>query len=175
MHHSPAQDYRPERIATLKDAMRRFTGAVCVVTSGRGDERTGATVTTAHSVSMDPPTMLVSVNRTSSTYLAIEATGAFCVNLLPGDRQDVAERFSGFRGHQGAARYEGADWLDLSTGSPALADALAAIDCRVEQVVHHGSHALFLGTVETVLLGAERAGLLYGQGTYASTARLQSL
>ncbi len=117
MLHQPSKLYQPDRSAGFKDAMRRFVGAVSVVTAGKPDARTGATVTTAHSVSMDPPTMLVSVNRASSTFLAIEASGAFCVNLIPGERQDVAERFSGFGGHQGEARYEGADWLDLSTGS----------------------------------------------------------
>ncbi|WP_427024950.1 flavin reductase family protein [Aureimonas ureilytica] len=175
MYHQPAQDYRPDRTATLKEALRRFTGAVCVVTSGEGDARTGATVTTAHSLSLDPPTMLVSVNRASSTFAAIERSGTFCVNLLSADRQDVAERFSGFTGHQGAARYEGADWLDLSTGAAALVDALAAIDCRVDKVVHYGSHALFFGAVETVLIGGERPSLLYGRGAYASSEPLPAL
>lgn len=167
MFQHPAQSYRTDPSATLKDAMRRFVGAVCVVTAGSAGERTGATVTTAHSVSMDPPTMLVSVNRASSVYTAIERSGAFCVNLLPADRQDVAERFSGFGGHKGEARYEGADWVELSTGSAALADALAAIDCRVERVILHGSHALVLGAAETVLVGADRPTLLYGRGAYA--------
>lgn len=164
MFHDPGFSARPLRSATLKEAMRRFVGAVSVVTSGTGAGRTGAT---AQSLSLDPETMLVSINCASSTFAAIKESGAFCVNLLPADRTDVAERFSGFGGHKGEARYEGADWSHLVTRSAVLADALAAVDCRLERVVEHHSHTLVFGRVEAVLLGSNRPALLYGSGLYA--------
>lgn len=174
MFHDSALASRPQQSATLKEAMRRFVGAVSVVTSGTGETRTGATVTTAHSLSIDPETMLVSINRASSTWTAIAETGAFCVNLLPADRTDVADRFAGRGGLKGAARYEGSDWSRLSTGAAVLADALAAVDCRVERVVEHHSHALVFGRVEAVLLGGERPALLYGHGRYGACPSLRS-
>src|SRR5689334_1083437 len=56
---------------SLKEAMRRLIGGVVVVTAGIGDERTGLTATSAVSLSMEPPTMLVTVNRSSSSYPVI--------------------------------------------------------------------------------------------------------
>lgn len=153
---------------TLKQAMRNLVGAVCVITSGRGPERTGATVTSAQSLSVDPETMLVSINRDSSTWHAIRRNGAFCVNVLAADQQAVAERFSGRNGERGAARYLGADWKEASTGSALLSNALASIDCEVEHVLERHSHALVFGAVRAVVLGSPRPALLYAHGRYGS-------
>ncbi|KQT86103.1 flavin reductase family protein [Aurantimonas sp. Leaf443] len=158
----------PEPAPGLKRAMRQLVGAVCVVTAGREGARTGATVTSAHSLSVDPETMLVSINRSSSTWPVIAATGAFCVNLLAADQQDVADRFAGRGGLKGEQRYEGADWRALATGSGALVGALASIDCEVDHVVERYSHALIFGAVRAVVLGETRPALLYAQGRYGA-------
>ena len=56
-------------------------------------------------------------------------------------------RFTGFAGHKGEARFEGAEWTTLETGAPVLAGALAAFDCRVVDTKDFGSHTLFFGEV----------------------------
>lgn len=150
----------------FKQAMRRLAGGVSVITTGDGETRTGATVTSAHSFSADPPTMLVSLNLTSSTWTAVRRNGVFCVNLLEEAQQSVAGRFSGFGGLKGAERYEGAEWTRLlPDGAPALAHALAALDCAVEETLERHSHGLIFGRVRAIKIGSG-APLLYADGRY---------
>ena len=152
---------------SLKDAMRQVVGAVSVVTVGDGAERTGLTVTSAVSLSLDPPTMVVSVNRAASSWPAFQRYRHFCVNLLASHHLEVADRFAGRHGVKGAARYEGARWEQLVTGAPALADAVASIDCAVEEFIERHSHAILIGAVKGLRINGG-APLVYGQGSYGS-------
>jgi flavin reductase (DIM6/NTAB) family NADH-FMN oxidoreductase RutF len=152
---------------TLKQAMRHLVGAVCVVTAGTGDDRTGATVTSAHSLSIEPETMLVSINLSSSSWPVIRRYGHFCVNILAADQQAIADRFAGRGGIKGKDRYDGADWRILETGALALDGALASIDCHVEEVVERHSHALIFGAVRAVVTGGGDA-LVYSHGRYGA-------
>ena len=152
---------------TLKDAMRHLTGGVSVITAGFGDERTGLTVTTAHSLSLDPAVMVVNVNRSSSGYAAIRQNRHFCVNLIADHQQATAERFSGFGGLKGKDRYGGANWTALTTGALALDGALANIDCDLEEVIDRHSHGIFLGLVREVrICNPLNSQLIYQRGAY---------
>lgn len=151
----------------LKQAMRHLVGAVCVVTAGIGEDRTGATVTSAHSLSIEPETMLVSINLSSSTWPVIRRHGHFCVNVLAADQQAIADRFAGRGGIKGKARYDAAEWRVLETGALALDGALASIDCHVEEVVERHSHALIFGAVRAVVTGDGDA-LVYSHGRYGT-------
>lgn len=152
---------------SLRDAMRLVAGGVSVVTVGAGPERTGLTVTSAVSLSIDVPTMLVSVNRTASAWPVLQKYRSFCVNFLAADQQAVADRFAGKGGVKGTARYEGARWQALETGALALDGALAAIDCSVSEFIERHSHIIVLGTVEAIRLG-HGDPLVYGQGRYGA-------
>ena len=153
----------------LKDAMRRLTGGVSVITVGVGPRKTGLTVTTAHSLSTEPPLMIISVNRNSSSYPALREYGHFCVNILAAEHRSVAEKFSGIGGVKGAARYEGENWSTLSSGALALDGALANIDCEVEELIDRHSHGLFLGRVLQVRLSPTPSPqLIYQHGTYGA-------
>jgi flavin reductase (DIM6/NTAB) family NADH-FMN oxidoreductase RutF len=81
--------------ADFRGAMRHLTGGVSVITAGRGKDITGMTVTSVTSLSVDPPTLLVSINRDASSFPLIRRHGAFGVNILNADQLDVAERFAG--------------------------------------------------------------------------------
>ena len=153
----------------LKEAMRRLVGGVAVITAGIGAERTGLTATSAVSLSMEPPTMLVTVNRTSSSWPVIARRLHFCVNVLHADQADVAARFAGVDGVKGAARYDGADWVPMGSGALGLVGALAVIDCVVEEIIERHSHAIVLGAVRDVRgdLG-DGTGLVYGHGRFGS-------
>jgi hypothetical protein len=93
----------------------------------------------------------------------------FCVNVLATRHRAVADRFAGRGGVKGAARYAEASWTPLATGALALDDALAAIDCEVEEFVERHSHAIVIGAVRALEV---RPGLplIYGQGQYGSLA-----
>ncbi|GGE11287.1 flavin reductase [Aureimonas endophytica] len=151
----------------LKEAMRHLVGGVSVVTAGLGEERTGATVTTAHSLAVDPETMLVSINLSSSSWPVIRRFGHYCVNLLGSHQQAVADRFAGRGGVKGKDRYLGADWTVLETGAGVLVGALASIDCEVEHVVERHSHALIFGAVRAVSVSGGEP-LVYSHGRYGA-------
>jgi flavin reductase (DIM6/NTAB) family NADH-FMN oxidoreductase RutF len=156
-----------ERPASLKQAMRSLVGGVSVVTAGIGADRTGATVTSAHSLAVEPETMVVNINLGSSTWPVIQRYGHFAVSLLADRHRAVADRFAGVGGLKGVERYAGARWTTLATGASVLADALAAIDCEVEHVVQRHSHAIVIGAVRAVRLGSGDA-LVYANGRYGT-------
>lgn len=156
--------------AAVKRALRGLAGGVSVITAGRGDDRTGATVTSATGLSMDPPTMIVNINKSSSSWPVIQRHGHFCVNILSDGQQEIANRFAGIGGVKGVARYEGAEWTTLVSGAPVLVDALAAIDCEVEEVIERYSHAIILGRALAVL-NVEGESLVYHKGGYGRVVR----
>ena len=88
--------------------MRHLTGGVSVITAGRGKDITGMTVTSVASLSVDPPTLIVSINREASSWPLLKRYGFFGVNILAADQLDVAERFTGKGGLKGADRFAGA-------------------------------------------------------------------
>lgn len=155
---------------SLKDAMRLGAGGVAIVTAGEGEERTGLTVTSAVSLSVDPPTIIVCVNRNASALPTIERRRHFCVNVLAVEHEYLADRFAGRGGLSGAARYAHAEWRSLATGALALQDALAAIDCEVEELIERHSHVIVIGAVRAV---ATRPGepLVYNRGQYRKLAQ----
>jgi flavin reductase (DIM6/NTAB) family NADH-FMN oxidoreductase RutF len=155
----------------FRNAMRQLTGGVSVVTAGRGRDISGMTVTSVSSLSVDPPALIVSVNRESSSWPLVKRYGFFGVNILTSDQLDIAGRFTGKGGLKGVDRFAGARWLTRASGVPLLADALAAIDCEVEDVVERHSHAIIIGRVLDVTVSPRTAALAYWQGQYVAIDR----
>ncbi len=146
--------------------MRHLASGVCVVTLGQGEARTGLTATSVSSLSVEPPTMLVSVNRSSSSWGALANARAFGINVLACEHQDVADRFAGRDGEQGAARYAGRRWFTLHSGVWLLAGAVAAFDCEVEEVIERHAHAILIGRVTGMVAPGGPSALLYWRGGY---------
>jgi len=157
-----------QELATFKQAMRHLIGGVSVITAGSGEIRTGLTATSAISLSLDSPTMLVCVNRDASAWPVIQRERHYCVNILDSRHQGLADRFAGRGGVNGAARYEGARWRQFATGAWGLEDALAVVDCAVEEIIERHSHAIIIGAVKWVHLGGGSEALVYGHGSYRS-------
>ena len=155
-------------VSDFRNAMRQLTGGVSVITAGRGKDISGMTVTSVSSLSVDPPSLIVSLNRESSSWPLVKRYGFFGVNILTSDQIDIAERFTGKGGLKGADRFTGARWTTRASGVPLLADALAAIDCEVEDVVERHSHVIVIGRVLDVAVSARTASLAYWQGRYVA-------
>ena len=152
----------------FRGAMRHLAGGVSVITAGRGRDISGMTVTSVSSLSVDPPALIVSINREASSWPLVKRYGFFGVNILTSDQIDIAERFTGKGGLKGAARFAGADWTTRASGVPLLVGALAAIDCEVEDVVERHSHAIVIGRVLDVAVSGRTAALAYWQGRYVA-------
>ncbi len=153
-----------------KLGMRTLAAAVNIITSAHSGHRYGMTATAACSVTADPPTLLVCVNKEASTHGAIVKSGVFCVNALRAEDWDLSTAFSGAQSGEG--RFKSRDWTHLTTGSPVLIDALVSFDCRLGRKIAHGSHTIFLGQVEQVLFGKKGKPLLYVDGQYGKIAAL---
>ncbi|WP_449256177.1 flavin reductase [Bosea sp. (in: a-proteobacteria)] len=143
----------------FRDAMAQVASAVHVVTTIGPAGRLGMTATAVASVSDKPPTVLVCIERSSRTLAAIEASGVFCVNTLPGHLVETAEIFANRRALQGEERFAAGEWGELVTGSPVLRGALAAFDCRLVASHDIATHRVLVGEV-VGLGGAGQGGSL---------------
>ena len=155
----------------FRSAMRQLTGGVSVITAGRGKDISGMTVTSVSSLAVDPPALIVSVNRAASSLPLLKRNGFFGVNILTSDQLDIAERFTGKDGLKGADRFTGAEWMTRASGVPLLVGALAAIDCEVEETIERHSHAIIIGRVLDVEVSARSAALAYWHGQYVAIDR----
>lgn len=154
----------PIEAATFRAAMARFPGAVTIVTTGQADGRRGITATAVCSVTADPPSLLVCLNRKTGTCAAVAETMRFTVNLLPGDGGPLALTFAGANGASGADKFHHGDWQDGSNG-PRLTTAIASFSCEVREAVQAGTHTIFIGRVMEVAT-ADGAPLLYEQSRF---------
>ena len=90
----------------LKAAMRQLAGGVSVVTAGFDEGRTGATVTSATALSVDPPTIIVNINRGSSVWPVISRHNQLCLNILAAGQKAIVDRLPGKYGATGSAPTE---------------------------------------------------------------------
>ncbi|MCP3392512.1 flavin reductase family protein [Bradyrhizobium sp. CCGB12] len=156
----------PVSSADFRGAMRHLTGGVSVITAGRGKDISGMTVTSVTSLSVEPPTLLVSINRDASSFSLIRRYGAFGVNILNADQLDAAERFAGKGGLKGADRFAGSQWVTSVSGVPLLVGALSAVDCEVEEIIERHSHGIVIGRVRDIRNSPRTAALAYWHGQY---------
>jgi flavin reductase (DIM6/NTAB) family NADH-FMN oxidoreductase RutF len=161
---------KPVDVEQFKAGMRALAGAVNIITSNNAGHRYGMTATAVCSATADPPTVLVCINKLAATHGAIAKSKAFCVNVLRAEDWELSTVFSGAQ--SGESRFKSRDWTRLATGSPVLIDALVSFDCRVVKSLVHGTHTIFLGQVEQVLLGQKGKPLVYSEGQYAKLASL---
>jgi flavin reductase (DIM6/NTAB) family NADH-FMN oxidoreductase RutF len=158
----------------FKLGMRSFAGAVCILTSRQDGRRFGMTATAVCSAAADPPTVLVCVNRGTTTHEAMQHSGVFCVNVLRAEDRELSGLFSGAQegATRGEARFRDGQWIKLATGSPVLVEALVSFDCKIVNKLVHGTHTVYLGEVEELLIGKKGKPLLYADGQYAKLASL---
>jgi flavin reductase (DIM6/NTAB) family NADH-FMN oxidoreductase RutF len=130
--------------AVFREVVGHFATGVAVITTRRDGVAYGMTASAVASLSLEPPMLLVCLHRASVTHAALQAAGAFGVNVLTDEQADVATRFAA------AARQTKFAGLRLHSGplgQPLLSDSLARLECRVSDTVSGGTHTVFLGTV----------------------------
>lgn len=155
----------PER---FQDAMRVLTGAVTIVTAGSGEDIAGLTATAVCSFSMEPPRLLVCINRSGATFTALLGSGTFCVNILGADQQALAAEFAGRTGKSGAAKFDAAAWDRPDGMSPRHRLAPGAVQCRVHAMTILGTHALVIGDVAQSHIGKASPALVYRDQKFLS-------
>lgn len=148
----------------LRELMRRFPAPVAVVTTAVDDERYGLTVGSLVSVSLEPPLVVISIGRESSSHEPIRRAGRFAVSLLSAEQSSLAQHFAR-SGIPPVVLWTGVDVRDGEYG-PLVEGALAWLECKTWAEYPAGDHTLFLGEVESGELGSDEPGLVYRRGTY---------
>lgn len=139
-----------DKALAFREGMSRLAAAVNLITTDGPEGRHGMTASAVCSITDDPPTLLVCVNRTNRSHDLFNGNGTICVNVLGGQHREIANAFAG-RG--GTERFGAGHWTTLATGAPALEEAVASFDCRIVERVSVGTHSVFYARVEAVKLG----------------------
>ena len=146
---------------SYRNAMARLGAAVNIITTIGPDGPRGFTASAVCSVTDDPPTLLLCVNRSSDSHGPLKANGVLCVNTLSASQEELSGIFAGMTGIQGSERFQHGDWGTLETGSPVLRDAVVSFDCKIADVTEVGTHTVFFCEVVAIQTGALHEGLIY--------------
>lgn len=153
----------------FRRVLGNFATGVTVVTTRAGTEPQGLTVNAFSSLSLDPPLVLVCIDKEAVSHPAISRSGVFAVNILAEDQEAISRRFAD-KAWEGR-RFEGLRHTTAATGAPVLEGVLGYIDCTVAQAHEGGDHTIFVGRVEELKLLREAPPLLFFRGKYLQLAR----
>lgn len=154
---------------SLRDALRHFPGGVTIVTSGSGEGAEGMTASAVISVSLDPPLMLVSVQRDSRLNPVIKSEGSFAINFLADDQEGLSRLFASPERSGGLSAVSSLGGGYGETGSALVAGAISSVECELEATYTGGDHDLFIGRVVFVHPGETgKNPLVYHEGAYPS-------
>jgi flavin reductase (NADH)/cob(II)yrinic acid a,c-diamide reductase len=160
--------------AQFKQAMRHCAGAVALVTVGaEHGRRTGLTVTSACSLSDNPPSLIACVNRNARAHGRIREERAFAINFLHEEHAALALTFSGQKGVNGDDRFAFGQWRRGVTGAPVLTDAVAAFDCVLAQEFETTTHSIFIGEVRAVSHAAHATPLVYLRSSFHTPQQIR--
>lgn len=145
----------------FRDAMARLGAAVNIITTGGAAGRGGFTASAVCSVTDEPPTLLVCMNRGATAAPALMANGTVCVNVVGPAQKEAAMVFAGVTKCSMEERFDAGTFTTAATGAPVLEGATVAFDCTVTEIVEKGTHLVVFAEVAAILGGGEGAGLVY--------------
>jgi flavin reductase (DIM6/NTAB) family NADH-FMN oxidoreductase RutF len=145
----------------MKQVNRQFVTGVTVVTVMDGDRPRGLAVNAFSSISLDPPTVMVCVQRTSSTYESLFRATHLAINILSTDQLDVVNRFAS----KAADKFEGLEWTANQYGSPVLARSSAHMEVEIRERLQASTHTVFICRVVDAGV-SERHPMVYSAGKF---------
>jgi flavin reductase (DIM6/NTAB) family NADH-FMN oxidoreductase RutF len=146
-----------ELLDSFRSAMRHIAATVYAVTTGHVGERHGILATAVSSLSFEPPSLLVCVNRTASLHEPLACAETFCVNVLGLGNREIAESFETARGEE---RFTTGEWRE-EHGVPVLANAQSYFICRTAHRHEFGTHTIFIGELVAARHRENAAPLTY--------------
>jgi flavin reductase (DIM6/NTAB) family NADH-FMN oxidoreductase RutF len=146
----------------FRTALGRFASGVTVVTAkGARGELLGITVSAFASVSLEPPLVLVCIDKRASLHGHMSDGAHFAVNILEEDQELMSRRFAS----KDDDRFNGTAYRESADGTPLIEGALATLECRVVHAYPGGDHTIIVGEVESTSVGDGRP-LAYFRGGY---------
>ncbi len=164
MPHETTSEYRTgSDPRTLRDALGCFATGVTVVTCFDPDGRPfGITANSFTSVSLDPPLLLVNVQKQATSAPALTAASQFAVNVLQTGQQPASIRFS----TRDEDRFGATPWSCGEAGAPILKDSLSVFECERFAVYDGGDHHILVGQVVKASFDESLDPLLFFRGSY---------
>lgn len=168
----PATEFRSEKSKLIemspsplagdfKAAMRLMASTVSLITTQEKGRLYGMPATAVASLSAEPPSLLVCINQSASMHGPTSRTRHFCVNMLDRRHAQFCEEFGAAPSED---RFALGAWKKGAHDLPYLDDAAAAVFCRVEDKMHYGTHTIFIGRIETIIVDHPSQPLVYQAG-----------
>lgn len=152
----------------LRIGLRGLAKAVTVISCRHGGKRYAMTATAVNELSMDPPSMLICVNKSAGLFTPLSEGANFCINILQASQAEISALCSGkVRGEE---RFSVGSWCESDLGPPYLQEAQASFVCRNVSKQEFGTHGIFVGQVEQVLMREQHNPLVYMDGRYGAFA-----
>jgi flavin reductase (DIM6/NTAB) family NADH-FMN oxidoreductase RutF len=152
--------------AEFRRALGHFAAGVTVVTSRAEDGAlAGITVTAFSSLSLEPPLVLVCIDKRAKIHDRLKLGGNFAVNMLRDDQELISRRFASSQGDQ----FQEIGYSLGMSGAPVLEDVISAVECRITSLLDGGDHTIVVGEVEASHV-REGKPLLYFRGGYSQIA-----
>ncbi len=150
----------------LRQVMRNWTSGITVVTAKNGDQFHGMTVSAFTSISLQPPLVLVSLEKTSRTHDMAHNSNHFGVTILADDQKDISDRFAGRIPTLDDNRFLGLAIETLTSGVPFIVGGLAYLDCHIVHTYDTSLQTLFIGEVDALCAARSGKPLLYHNQDY---------
>lgn len=146
----------------FRHALGRFASGVTVITSkDQSGHLHGITVSAFASVSLEPPLVLICIDKTTGTHHALSETEAFVVNVLRDDQQYLSDRFASYLPH----KFDEVEHTKGINDLPVISDALANLECRLVNRFDGGDHTVYIGQIERATV-RDGEPLIYWHGNY---------
>jgi flavin reductase (DIM6/NTAB) family NADH-FMN oxidoreductase RutF len=155
----------PEALpAVFRAAMRRLAASVSIVVAKGDNGPVGMAATSITSLTVDPPAVLVCVNRSTSLHALLEPTAPLSINLLSRHQQDISAAFGGGVPHED--RFKLGHWREGHNGLPMLDGAQANLLCVIDTMLAYGTHSIVIARVLEAQVSETVAPLIYQDGAY---------
>jgi flavin reductase (DIM6/NTAB) family NADH-FMN oxidoreductase RutF len=146
----------------LRRVMGHFaTGVTVITTLSKEGKLHGLTANAVSSLSLEPPLLIICVDKKAESYSSFEESGVFTVNILADDQEDISRRFA----VSGGEKFEGVAYRRGANGAPILSGALAHLECKLHASYEGGDHTIYLGLIEEAET-REVKPLLFFRGGY---------
>lgn len=154
----------------MKQVNRKFVTGVTVVTAMDEETPRGLAVNAFASISLDPPTVMICVQRTSSTHDCLYTTDNLAINILSVDQLDVVNVFAG----KSPDKFAQVDWVPGPHGSPLIQRSSAQMEVEIRERLQASTHTVFICRVLHAT-ASERAAMVYSSGQFFDGSALPSL
>lgn len=146
----------------LRRVMGHFATGVTVITTKDGDGAPqGLTANAFMSLSLNPPLVIISVDKGATCYNCFATGNGYTVNFLSENQEEVSKRFA----TKGIDKFAGLGWREGANGAAIIDGALGHVECRITQAYDGGDHTIVVGEILNAAANGERP-LLFFKGKY---------